>query len=88
MNKRMVKFKNPETNRTKTVVHFEHPDSDYSLCGCDLDGDEVFKYGHGEITDKQVNCRQCVSMVLFCKGVKQKEYFTNDNKLTDTHLRV
>lgn len=54
-------------------VHFTHPLQDYTLCGLTLDGDTVTAGGF-EMSNKRVNCKDCIRLVKYCKAIKSTEY--------------
>ncbi len=55
----------------ESEVHFaDGPGPDYSICGCDLDGDT--EYGNATITNEAVNCSDCLRLVKICKKIRLK----------------
>lgn len=42
---------------------------DYTLCGITLDGDSETA-GDYNTTDEKVNCRDCISIIQYCKSLK------------------
>lgn len=61
----------------KTVVHFMGTgQADYALCGHDLAGDSIHEngsYGESTDTEEKVNCKHCISIVMYCKNIKNNE---------------
>jgi len=61
-------------NDTKTsIVHFEDPSFDYTLCGMDTTGDSSLEYESAKETKKRVTCEKCQRIVEECKKVKTDE---------------
>lgn len=61
----------------KSIVHFaSNGQGDYALCGQDIAGDDFSHeeaYGEATITKEKVNCKDCISLVRYCKSLKLKE---------------
>lgn len=55
----------------KKEIHYNSPiqSGEYSLCGHDLCGDDFGGWKEGELTDKKVNCEDCLAIVQYCKTI-------------------
>ena len=48
--------------------------SDYTLCGCDIYGDETLGWVGGVDTHKKIDCPRCIEVIRYCKKIKRSEY--------------
>lgn len=60
----------------ESVIHLDgvNQAGDVSICGSDLMGDEHLGWHPAEVTDKKVNCRECLAMFNYFKRVSITEF--------------
>lgn len=59
---------------TDNDVHFDSGHNEYTLCGLDTMGDPTLKISEPVITNKKVDCPQCIRIVKFCMRIKPNEW--------------
>ena len=64
--------------KIKTVenynVHIDTLVNNYTLCGLETGGDNSIGIEVSRVTNRKVNCPQCIGIINFCKKIKRKEY--------------
>ena len=64
-----LKIKTEDDN----YVHVGYVDS-YTLCGLTTIADRQMSIGDSIITSKNVNCPDCIDIIVFCKAIKNNKY--------------
>jgi hypothetical protein len=54
-------------------VHFDTHINNYTLCGLETSGDETCGLSEGIITNRKVDCPDCIRIIRFCKEIKSTE---------------
>lgn len=68
--KMKIEFNGTGDGVTDKGTHFISPiGSDFTLCGITLDGD-LKTSGGFSVTEKKINCINCISIIRFCKSVR------------------